>query len=151
MENKNMRSAFSMLMAIFVMVVMALIGAFVMSLSGKIVQTTTAQYQHEQAVLYSKSYTEYAILAITGVDRNVRCVSKITGTIGQYDIDVHIAYIGIDSALGQCTGKKINPGTAVTTTSTPVNALIDVYVRYKDPENPTAPAFTVHRRTIQKI
>ncbi len=61
MKNKPMRKAFSMITAIFVIVIMATIAAFVMNLSGKIVKSTTAQYRDAQASLYAKSYTEFVL------------------------------------------------------------------------------------------
>ena len=157
MENREMRSAFSMLMAIFVIMLMATVGVFVMSLSGKTVKATIAQYQHEQAELYAKSYTEYAILAVTGKDRSIDCVETISGTIGTptttgngYRIRTHIAYIGSASEIGNCAGTR-KLSTNVTTPSTPLTIIIDAYVDYKDPDNTSGPWFTVHRRSVQKI
>ncbi len=156
MKNKELRSAFSMLTAIFIIVIMATVAVFVVSLSGKIVKSTTAQYQHEQAELYAKSYTEYAILAVTGNDRSSNCLETITGTIGSpttgngYRIRTHIAYIGPTSEIGSCaTTRKLS--TNVTTINTPLTIIIDAYVDYKDPDNTGGPWLTVHRRSIQKI
>lgn len=151
-----MRSGFSMITAIFVIVIMASIGAFVMNLSGKIVKTTTAQYQHEQAILYAKSYTEYAIMAVTAHDRNAsgNCVETIKGSIGNvnnggYTIRTHIAYIGLPAEISMCSNiRQLN--SAAIDPNTPLSIIIDAYVDYKDPDN-TAQTFTVHRRTIQKI
>lgn len=152
-----MRNAFSMITAIFVIVLMATVAIFVLSLSGKIVKTTTAQYQHEQALLYTKSYTEYAILAVTGNDRSTNCLETITGTIGSptsgngYRIRTHIAYIanGTEVDTTQCSGVRVL-SSSVTEATTPLTIIIDAYVDYKDPDN-TAHWRTVHRRTVQKI
>ena len=154
MAKRNLRKAFSMITAIFVIVIMATIAGFVMNLSGKIVKATTAQYQHEQAELYVKSYTEYAVLAVTGHSRTADCVEAINGTIGNinqggYAMRVHIAYIGFASEIVSCSGvRKLS--IAVATATTPMTIVIDAYVDYKDPDN-TAQTLTVHRRTIEKI
>jgi hypothetical protein len=158
-----MRPAFSMLTAIFVLIVMASLGAFVLSLSSKTVKITTAQYQHEQAELYAKSYTEYAILAVTGNDRNTTCLQTIKATIkanpdsalsvddgNGYRVRTHIAYIGPTAEIGNCPAVR-RLSTNVTTTATPLTVIIDAYVDYKDPDNPDGNFFTVHRRTVQKI
>jgi len=158
MKYTQMRNAFSMITAIFVILLMATVAIFVTNLSGKIVKTTTTQYQHEQALLYAKSYTEYAILAVTGNDRSIACLEDIGGTIGSptsgngYRIRTHIAYIanGNEVDLSQCDGIRVLSST-VTTNSTPLSILIDTYVDYKDPDNTNGPWMTVHRRTIQKI
>ena len=155
-----MRNAFSMITAIFVIVIMASVAAFVLNLSGKVVKSTTTQYQHEQAELYAKSYTEYAILAVTGHDRAGGCLKDITGHIGHpstgdgYQIHTRIAYIVNGTIIPfnntNCSSTRLL-STGVTETSTPMSILVDVYVDYKDPDNPSGPWLTVHRRSIQKI
>ena len=154
----TMRPAFSMITAIFVIVIMATIGAMVVSTSGKIVKTTTAQYQREQAILYAKSYTEFAVMAITANDRSVSCTQTIKGNIGAsnitgdgYRVRVHISYIvdGTQVNTSNCYNiRKLS--TTVQTASTPLTVIIDAYVDYKDPDN-TAQWRTIHRRTVQKI
>ena len=156
MKQIKLRNAFSMLTAIFIIVIMATISMFVMSLSGKVIKMTTIEYQHAQAELYAKSYTEYAILSVTGNDRSSNCLKTITGTIGTpttgagYRIRTHIAYIGPSSEIGLCpTTRKLS--TSVTTVSTPLTIVIDAYVDYKDPDNTAGSWLTVHRRSVQKI
>ena len=153
----TMRPAFSMITAIFVIVIMASIGAMVVTTSGKIVKTTTAQYQREQAILYAKSYTEFAVMAVTANDRSVDCVDNIRGnTADGYSVRVHIAYIvdGNTASPGyvdttQCSSTHVL-STSVQTAATPLTVIIDAYVDYPDPDN-TAQTYTVHRRTVQKI
>jgi hypothetical protein len=136
---------------------MATVSIFVMSLSGKIIKSTTTQYQHEQAELYAKSYTEYAILAITGNDRNDTCLETITGNIGDnpskgngYRVRTHISYIGTSDEIDNCSDvRKLS--TSVSTSNTPLTTIIDAYVDYKDVGNTDGPWITVHRRTVQKI
>ena len=155
------REAFSMVTALVIIVLMATVAGFVMNLSGKIVKSTTTQYQHEQAELYAKSYTEYAILAVTANNRSVDCVETISGIIGEdpeagngYRVRTHIAYIanGTDVDLSKCSSTRILSN-AVTTQSTPLTIIIDAYVDYKDLDNvgEDTPWLTVHRRTVQKI
>jgi len=156
MHMHTMRNGFSMITAIFVMLAMSTVAAFVMNLSGKIVKTTTAQFQHEQAILYAKSYTEFAIMAVTAHDRALNCVSGIVGEIGDttngsgYLITAGIAYIGSLAQIDMCQDEK-KLSTTVTDPATPLTVIIDVYVDYKDPDNTDGPWLTVHRRTIQKI
>ena len=158
MKLRNNREAFSMITAIVIIVLMASVAIFVMNLGGKIVKSTTTQYQHEQAELYAKSYTEYAILAVTGNDRSIDCVEDISGTIGSpdsgsgYRVRTYIAYIvnGTQIDTSKCDSTRVL-STAVTTDDTPLTILIDTYVDFKDPDNATGPWMTTHRRTIQKI
>jgi len=154
MKHNNVKNGFSILTALIVIVLMAAVSAFIMNISGKVVQSTSAQYQQEQAILYAKSYTEYAVLAVMGNDRTP-CLTTINGTIGPdpangqgYDITSNISYIVSDAEQGTCA--QLNNADLVTPT-TPLSIIVDVYVRYKNLEDVTGPWVTVHRRTIQKI
>ena len=155
-------NAFSMITTIFVILIMATVSAFILNLSGKIVQGTTTQYRKEQAILYAKSYTELAIMAATAKT----CVQKISGDIGGnqaevkagqgYRVVVDIQYVGNNSA---CSNKLTN-GSVDHNTSKDNIILIDTYVHYRDPNHPSAlsghpwsthPGITYHRRTIQRL
>ncbi len=124
-----MRSAFSMITAIFVIVVMATVAAFILNISAKSVKATVLQYRHEQAILYARSYTE---LAVMGATANAS-LTTITGTTsiadGSYAIDVNITSI---------------PNSAF--------IIIDVDVSYTDDEvGGGASPVTYHKRTLQKL
>ncbi len=145
-----MRNAFSMLTAIFIIVLMATVAAFIMNLSGKMVQGTTVQFQREQSVLLAKSYTEYAIMAVTANEHNSsNCLNNISGTYGIYNVDVNISYIGgtdLDASCNTLTN-------SVATVKSPLNIIIDVFVSYNELDHPssTPPKLTYHRRSLQKI
>ena len=162
MKYSKMKPAFSMLTAIVVVVLMSTVAMFVMSLSSKLTRETTAQFQREQAMLYAKSYTEYAIMAVTANDRNTTtgsCLSDIDGTIGSpsigagYKIEVRLAYLGHNDEVSGCATTRILDSSVLTAES-PLNIMIDVYVKYKEPDHPdatNAPYITYHKRTLQKI
>ena len=158
--NKN-RKAFSMITAIFVILLMATVGGFIMNLSGKMVQETTAQYRKEQAILYAKSYTEYAIMAATAQTCIRNISSNIDGTNAQalqgqgYRVEVKVKYIGNNSACTDKIGTNILRPNAIDSI-----ILVDTYVHYRDPEHPNAinsvawgidPGITYHRRTLQRL
>ena len=167
------RKAFSMLTAIFVIVLMATVAMLVMNLSGKIIKETTAQYQKEQAAILAKSYTEYAIMAVMSNDRNATgndCIENIDGRIGAdvnngqgYLINTRIAYISDNdatngSSVSTCAATRILDSSGISTPESALNIIVDVYVRYRDPDHPnittapnTVPWVTYHRRTLQKI
>ncbi len=155
-----MRKAFSMLTAIFIIVLMATVAAFILSLSGKMVKGTTAQFQREQSMLLAKSYTEYAIMAVTANEHTTgNCLNNITGAYGDsdgdgvadmYNINVAISYIGNGDLDGSCN--TLSNG--VVTEKSPLSIIVDVFVSYKDLDHPagaSAPDITYHRRSLQKI
>ena len=166
------RSAFSMITAIFVIVLLSTVAAFIMNLSGKMVGETTTQYRKEQAILYAKSYTEFAIMSATA--RN--CIKTITANIdgdtnqvlaGQgYRVTVNVQYIGNDLTTALVPNCDTLGGAITNTSSRGAIVLIDTYVRYRDPEHPSAIALTpwksttnpngyegitYHRRTLQRL
>lgn len=157
----NMRSAFSIITAIFVIVLMASVAAFIMNLTGKMLQETTTQYRKEQAILFAKSYTEFALMAATA--RN--CIQSVdahtTNPAGSlqgngYWIQINAQYIGNElAAVPNCD----TVGGAITNVNSRGGILmLDTYVRYRDPENPNIglpwaqyPGATYHRRTLQRL
>jgi hypothetical protein len=145
-----MRKGFSMITAIFVIVIMASLGALILNLSGKMVKETTTRYFREQAMLLAKSYTEYAIMAVTANDQNrSSCLNDINGTMGIFSVDVNLSYIGNASLVdGNC---RVPTNWQVSDEKTPLSVLIDVFVRYPDPDHPDGMEMTYHRRTLQKI
>ena len=168
LKNHHMKPAFSMITAIIMIVLMSTVAIFVMNIAGKVTKETTSQYQKEQAILYAKSYTEYAIMAAGTRD----CINQITAFIGNsvanvnqgdgYDVQVDIQYIGNElTAVPSCN----TLGLAITeATSRGSIILIDVYIKYRDRDTVNAflegggavtatnlPWITYHRRTLQRL
>ena len=159
------RKAFSMLVALVVIILMTVVASFILNLSGKIIKETTTQFQKEQSVLLAKSYTEYAIMSVMSNDRNVTgndCIENINGKVGNpvngqgYEIRTRIAYIGNDG-FDNCSNTRILSN-AVTTPESSLNIIVDVYIKYRDIDHPSigidntvVPWTTYHRRTLQKI
>ncbi len=156
MQWQTQRKAFSMITAIFVIVLMATVAIMIMSTSGKMIQETTAQFQREQSVLLAKSYTEYAIMAVMANEHNTsNCLNTITGNFGGadgYDITVQISYIGSADLHANCILANATSN-AVTTPKSPLNIIIDVFVSYSTIDHPgvNPPDITYHRRSLQKI
>ena len=150
MRLHTQRKAFSMLTAIFVILIMASVGAMVMSLSGKMVKETTTQFQREQAMLLAKSYTEYAIMAVmANGGRANNCLNTISANniLNNYTVNINIAYIGDNTTLGATNCTNILSST-VNTSQSPLNIIVDAYVSYPDDNGQN---ITYHRRSLQKI
>ena len=155
------RKAFSMITAIFVIVIMATVTALVMGTAGKIVQDTTSQYQKEQAILWAKSYTELAVITVMSNDRNGtgNCIRDIDADIDNpddgegYRVRTRISFIGNAGEVGSCAPTRTFSNSVLTVES-PLNIIVDVYVEYRDLSHPnvnSSPWITYHRRTLQKI
>ena len=173
MINKKHKKAFSMITAIFVIVIMATVTALIMNVTGKTIKATTQQYQKEQAQLLARSYTELAILYILHYDRTAgtgSCLETITDHFGEagndgYNITIKIKYIGNDALLVDCNN-TIEPNgdfnlsnqtaTWIDNSSTDginktISLIIDTFVTYKDFDDPSNRDITFHRRTLQKL
>lgn len=159
MINKQ-RKAFSLIMAIVVIVLMSTVAALIMNMSGKMIKKTTIQYQKEQALLLAKSYTEFAVMSVMANDRNNTyttgndCLEDIDATVGTYPygyrVRTRISYIG-NNQFGQCATTRVLSNSVVTPNS-PLNIIVDVYVEYLEADHPDTPKYiSYHRRTLQKI
>ncbi len=160
---RNLRSGFSMLVAIFVIVLLSLVASYIFYASSSISKEGGIQYQQEEARVLARSYTEYAVLAVSGNQRSGgRCINEIHADIGNpnigqgYRIRVYITYIGNARYVNSCRN------VAATLANTDVDTLsiiVDVYVEYKDIMHPSLnnrfssyiPWQVYHRRSIQKI
>ena len=153
------KKAFSMITAIFVIVIMASVSGLIMNITGKTVKSTTQQYQKEQAQLLARSYTELAILKVLYDDRNsTSCLTTFSEKFGVetgfdgYDITVHIQYIGNNTLLSGCvsliTSTWTNNSNGFNKT---VSLVIDTFITYKDFDDPANRDITFHRRTLQKL
>jgi len=174
-----MRKGFSLITAIFMIVMMATVALFVLNLAGKVTQETTTLYRQEQAALLARSYTELAVMAVIRHNRNlIDCIEDIdgavgglipgtagTGTVGAgsaYDVVTRIYYIGDNLPCSE-TRKIVNSTNAAMSASALVTdynntvgpdaiaaIIVDVSVKYKNPDSQTY-NINYHRRTLQKI
>jgi type II secretory pathway pseudopilin PulG len=171
MMHVKSKKAFSMVTAIFVIVIMAVVSSLIMNMSSKTLKATTVQYQKEQATLLARSYTELAIMYVLHYDRNttVSCLETISDHFGPaspdgYDIKMNLYYIGNSTLLSGCNN-TLEPVTGTNGTWTnnfsqfdkTISLVVDTYVSYKDYDDPSALAsvmdrnITYHRKTLQKL
>jgi len=162
------RSAFSMITAIFMILILATIGGFIMNLSGKIIQETTIQYRKEQAILYAKSYTEFAIMAASSTQCTKKITAYLDGTPSEvkagkgYYVVVYMYYIGkLDPPSAKPCTNRLHRSSILGDISARNNIIvINTYVHYRDPDSIEAKAkvpwgtnsgITYFRRTTQRL
>jgi len=143
-----MRKGFSLITAIIILVIISTLMVLMFSLSSQTVKQTGDIYLKEQTQLLARSATEYAILAISGHERNAtsKCVENINmqypATNPQYDINVSIYYIGKNLP---CSSSHILDNN-ISTADSNGTVIIDTVVTYLQSNEP----IRYHRRTIQK-
>ena len=77
-----MKKGFSLIMAIFFVILIATLGMMSMSLSSKMVKQSSDIYLKEQAELYAMSATSLAVLAMQGTDYNINCEQNLAYDFG---------------------------------------------------------------------
>ncbi|WP_353661168.1 type II secretion system protein [Hydrogenimonas sp. SS33] len=143
-----MRHGFTLLSAIFLMVLIATLMVLAFSLSAQTKKQTGDIYMQEQAYLLGRSATEFALLAISGHDNNDSCLEQINMQFPDgeplFDVNMTLYYVG--------NGLKCNAGhllaNNIATDESNGTVLIDTIVSYTDPATDEQVRF--HRRTIQK-
>jgi hypothetical protein len=148
-----------MIMAIGIMILVSTIMISMLSLSSANSKRMSNTYLYEQAHFLARSGVEYAILAVSGHERDrnndgndTDCISSLNMVYPQvspnslFDINITIQYIGL--------GALCNPTDLfITDISTPESngtMLIDVTVTTSDDLDLAEP-IRFHRRTLQKM
>ena len=143
-----MRKGFTLLSAIFLMVLVATLMVVAFSLSAQTKKQTGDIYMQEQAQLLARSATEFALMAISGHDNSADCIERINLRFPQnaplYDINMSLYYIG--SGLPCNTGHLL--ANNIATDESNGTVVIDTIVSYTQPDTNESVRF--HRRTIQK-
>ena len=145
-------NAFSLLSTMIMLILLSSMALLTLSLSSKVTSETASQYKKEQAVLWAQSYTAYAVMALTEHNQTKKsCIDTLSAVIGKstplqrYDVYVHISYIGAFKQIQNCHSILNH------TSTTGINAIIDVYVTYTQSEENHQQNVTYHTRTLKKI
>ncbi len=138
-----MRPAFTLLSAIFLMVLIAVLLMLSLSLSSQTVKQTGDLYLREQAQLLAKSSTEFALLAISGHNNKTNCINSISLSYQNFSINMRLRYLG--SGLPAACNTL---GAPIVTKESNGTVMIDTIVSYTDPV--TSEQVRFHRRTMQK-
>lgn len=144
-----MRRGFTLIAAIFFVVIASSICMLALSIATTSVRQNSEIYLREQSELVARAATEYAVLAVLSNDfykAGAVCIgdknNPIKGEFGElFTFEVFVKYFG---DMGVCNGDAVavtglNQGTV----------LLDVFVSSK-PGKATNP-INFHKRTLQKL
>lgn len=152
---KRQRKGIALFTAIAFLLIMATIMAMMLSMTAQTSKRGADLYFQEQAHMLAKSATEFALLAISGHERNATagCVTRINSQYPNvnpiYDINTTIRYIGLSGFGGTCAGTNSFIDNIATPESNGT-VLIDVYVTLDAATAGTTEDIRFHRRTMQK-
>jgi len=147
----NTRSAFAMIMAVGVLVIIATIMTLSLKMTTMTSKRTTDVYLHEQAVLLTRAATEYTLLATSANNRTAGgCLNTINAVYPDntnpiFNININLRYIGLQTTAPSCNS-WIN---TITTPQSIGNVLLDVTVT--SVAGVSNEPIRYHRRTIQKL
>ncbi|QCD52913.1 hypothetical protein [Campylobacter sp. RM16192] len=146
-----MRSGFTIVMAIFFMVLVATLGAFALSLSTSTAKHTTDIFLREQAELLAQGAAEMAIEKIL-FDKNKLSATNCPGVdflITKFPSDTSDKLFEIKVDVVKIFGDINGCGTAISTDASKGTVILDVTVTAN--QNITNTPVRFHRRTIQKL
>lgn len=105
-----MKKGFSLILAIFFILLVASIGTLSMSISSSSAKTSINLFIHEQAKLLADGAAEYAIMKVQQNNFAATCVDEIeinypNGTNPTFKANISITYIGDRATITHCTNK----------------------------------------------
>jgi len=156
---KDHRRGIAMIMAIAVIVILATIMALSLQITAQTSKQTINDYLHEQAILLTRSATEYTLLRISAQDRNstAGCLTDLNGTYAPdgntlFDMNISIQYIGLSAGAGinECSvSQSYILNADVDDPNSKGSILLDVVVTAN--KDLTTEPIRYHRRTLQKL
>ena len=143
-----MRRGFTLIAAIFFVVIASSICMLALSIASTSVKQNSEIYLREQSELVARAATEYAILAIISNDFSTTCIGNndqaITGEFGELFIfKVYVKYFG---DMGDACKNK---DAVIVKGANQGTIMLDVFVSSK-PGKASNP-INFHKRTLQKL
>ena len=147
-----MRRGFTLIAAIFFVVIASSICMLALSIATTSVRQNSEIYLREQSELVARAATEYAMLAIISNDFSTTCLGNqsenasednpISGEFGDlFTFKVYVKYFG---DMGICSGDAV-----AATGANQGTIMLDVFVSSK-PGKASNP-INFHKRTLQKL
>ena len=147
-----MRRGFTLIAAIFFVVIASSICMLALSIATTSVRQNREIYLREQSELVARAATEYAMLAIISNDFSTTCLGNqsenasednpITGEFGDlFTFKVYVKYFG---DMGICSGDAV-----AATGANQGTIMLDVFVSSKPGKSSNPINF--HKRTLQKL
>jgi len=140
-----MRSAFSMIVAIATLVMIATIMALSLSLSSQSAKETGNIYLQQQAQLYARSATEFALFWLSG---NPCATSPLNFQIEGSKYSAKVSFMHITTEACANGGTRIN--TALNTVESNATVIIDTILEVNQTLFGLSEPIIIHRRTLQK-
>lgn len=148
------RPAFAMIMAIFIVVLVALGGVMLLSNAARGAKSVGDNYLRAQAELLADSATEFGVMRAQGFNTNgnTNCLDRLNITVNDssgnamYDVVVNYAYsFRYDNQNTACTNILADD------TGKDTMMLMDVTVTTRTSANLSTEPIRIHKRSWQKL
>ena len=145
------RRGFGLITAIIIMMTVAVLMSMMIGLSTATTKQTSDIFIKEQARLYLRSATEYALMAISGHNNDNNCIKDITlnfknGGITKYTASIDLWYMG--RGIPTACSKILN--NTVQTDDSNYTVVMDIVVEANQVALGLSEPIRVYRRTLQK-
>lgn len=140
------KRGFGIITAIVLLVLIATVGAMIISIAAMNSKKATDDYLRIQAEMLAASATEFAVMRIQGFNRTINnnCLETVTINADPFTAKATINYL-LAADLPNCNNKL---ATNVQDTDLNGMAIVDVVVTTK--EGTTTEPIRIHKRTLQK-
>lgn len=148
------RRGFGIITAIILLVLIATVGAMILSIATTSSKKATDDYLRIQAEMLARSATEFAVMRVQGFNRttNNNCLENIDITADPYVANVTISYLFDGAKPANCNNVLSSDDVGYTpkVEDHDLNGMtiIDVVVTTKD--GTTTEPIRIHKRTLQK-
>ncbi len=147
-----MRRGFGLITAIIIMITVAVLMSLMIGLSSSNVKQTSNLYIKEQARLYLRSATGFALMAISGHPNNTNCIEDIklnfNNSSGKpaYHAKIDMWYLG--NGIPTTCGHILN--NSIVTDDSNYTVVMDITVEADQTILGLDEPIKLHRRTLQK-
>jgi len=153
MSGIKQKSGFAMIMAIFVVILIAMGGTLLLHNASIGSKSMTDNYVRMQAELLAESASEFALMQAQDTNTTAgNCLNDVNITVNDssgkvvYDINVALSYSYENSAPTACSSRTLTENTGSFTT-----LLIDTTVTTNNDANLSSEPIRIHRRSWQKL
>lgn len=147
------RGGFAMIMAIFVVIMVAMGGVLILDNASTGSKSVTDNYLRTQAELLAESATEFALMHAQDTNTTAgNCLNDLNITVNDssgkavYDIEVALSYSYENAAPTACTSRTLAANTGNFST-----VLIDTIVTTNIDANLSTEPIRIHKRSWQKL
>ncbi|MBD3798819.1 type II secretion system protein [Sulfuricurvum sp.] len=153
MSDINQKRGFAMIMAIFVVVMISMVGTLLLQNASQGVKLSTDNYLRLQAELLAQSASEFALMHAQDTNTSAgNCLNDVNITVNDasgkpvYDINVALSYSYKNNSPTLCVSRTIADNTG-----TYSMVLIDTTVTSHKDANISTEPIRVQKRTWQKL